>query len=100
MITHSGEGNESLIRLALLGDGTATSVDIDLTQPPYNLSFGTVFPDNFTVYMEDGIKPSNAVLASPGASAILHFDFPEALPAPTPGTASPRTQMRIYLFYP
>jgi len=99
MITHSGNGSFDRLVLALLGDGISTSCDIDLSKPPFNLNFGSTFPDSFIIYMQDGIRPSNATLSSPGNSSILHFDFLTPLPAPNDGTASPRTQMELYLFY-
>ena len=97
MLKYSGYAkNNSEIQIALIGDGAAKSVAIDLAASPFCVNFAKgVFPSGYLVRKEDGEMPSNVVLN--GTTLTLVFANPP--PPPNEGTWSPRTQMVINLSY-
>jgi hypothetical protein len=96
VVYYSGYGTANEIKLFILGDAEKKHLVVDLSKPPFNLSFQGNFPTR--VYA----KNEGAIMSTPIVSVsgnILTLDYPEPLPPPNEGALSPRSQLTIYLFY-
>jgi len=99
MVQYDGWVTDFGVRLLILGDGTAKSIQINLTKAPFNMPFtGSFYPTYAFAHVED-VLTSKPVLSFP-APGVLQLDYPTPVPAPSTGRITPRSQFDVYLFYP
>lgn len=95
---YSGFGNNCTVTIAIVGDGTTKTINIDLTASPFLLQFPkTNYPVALVSKVDDG--PTPTVTLQP--NALLTVTYPTAPNAPTSAAGfSPRSQFQVWFLYP
>jgi hypothetical protein len=90
------DGNLRTVDIVLLGDGTSTSVQIDLSQPPFGLNFKANFPTALSVTIPTGNEPSSVAIVGSG---ILEIQYLRPLPVADLPSLTPRHRIKATLIY-
>src|SRR6516165_5540006 len=92
-----GTGDLSKVTIDFIGDGVAMTRAVDLGAPPFNFNWGGRYPGSDQIArVIDGPTPSSQSINNAG---VVTFNWDAPLPAPNPGTLSPRTKLELYLLY-
>jgi hypothetical protein len=96
-IRYIGAGNLTWVDVMLLGDGTSTSVAIDLTQAPFDLNFQGNYPIALSHQTVTGEQPSSVTISGSG---ILQFQYANPIPAMIDlPSLTPRYRVKVGLIY-
>jgi hypothetical protein len=69
------------VQFVMTGDGTGTVLVLNLSKPPFNISFGGVLPSSALVNTRSPSISATAVLSLSGADVVLTITFSAAPPA-------------------